>query len=136
MGRWAMPETGRLTAARDFEAVYARGRSVANRWIVLYSVKKTTSETRGQGAEVRAAVVVGRRFGTAVERNRLRRRIKEALRRSDREIVPSDVVLAPRAKAKDATFATVKSAVEDVLARAELIVAPAVGGGGGDGKRR
>jgi ribonuclease P protein component len=64
----------RLSRSRDFDAVYRHGRSVATRYLVLYSfAREEESEP-----EPRLGLAVGRQLGTAIERNRLKRRLRAA----------------------------------------------------------
>jgi ribonuclease P protein component len=71
----------RLTRSADFDRVYRHGRSAAGRSFVLYAFP-TESADRQDGDEererVRLGVSVGRRVGGAVERNRVKRVLREA----------------------------------------------------------
>ena len=64
----------RLSRSRDFDAVYRHGRSVATRYLVLYSFPR--EEPDGEGP--RLGLAVSRQLGGAVERNRLKRRLRAA----------------------------------------------------------
>jgi ribonuclease P protein component len=64
----------RLSRSRDFEAVYRRGRSTSTRYLVLYSFPR--EEADGEGP--RLGLAVSRQHGGAVERNRLKRRLRAA----------------------------------------------------------
>jgi ribonuclease P protein component len=64
----------RLSRSRDFDAVYRKGKSVSTRFLVLYSFAR---EEKGDQAP-RLGLAVSRKVGTAVERNRLKRRLREA----------------------------------------------------------
>ena len=74
----------RLTRSADFDRVYRRGRSAATRSFVLYAFPSAAvdAEEREEGDaprdEVRLGVSVGRRVGGAVERNRVKRMLREA----------------------------------------------------------
>ena len=65
---------GRLSRSGDFDRVYRDGRSHANRYLVLYSFP------RGEAAadEVRLGISVSRKVGGAVERNAVKRALREA----------------------------------------------------------
>jgi ribonuclease P protein component len=63
----------RLSRSAEFDRVYREGRSHANRYLVLYSFPR-----EGDDAEPRLGVSVGRKVGGAVERNRVKRLLRDA----------------------------------------------------------
>jgi ribonuclease P protein component len=63
---------GRLSRSADFERVYRQGRSHANRWLVLYAFP------RAPEGEPRLGLSVSRKVGGAVDRNRVKRLLREA----------------------------------------------------------
>jgi ribonuclease P protein component len=65
----------RLSRSRDFDAVYRHGRSVSTRFLVLYWFAR-----EDDGEEPRLGLAVPRAVGTAVVRNRMKRRLREAFR--------------------------------------------------------
>jgi len=81
----------RLSRSRDFDAVHRRGRSVSSRFLVLYWLPQD------EPAEPRVGFAVPRAVGNAVERNRVKRRLREVWR-ARLEHVPSghDYVLIVR----------------------------------------
>jgi len=64
----------RLSRSRDFDAVYRRGRSVSTRFLVLYAFPR---EDDPEG-DPRLGIAVSRQLGGAVDRNRLKRRLRAA----------------------------------------------------------
>jgi ribonuclease P protein component len=64
----------RLSRSRDFDAVYRHGRSTATRYLVLYSFPRED----GDGGGARLGLAVSRQLGGAVERNRLKRKLRAA----------------------------------------------------------
>jgi ribonuclease P protein component len=69
-----MKRRHRLSRSRDFDAVYRHGRSTATRYLVLYSFPRDEAEGNGP----RLGLAVSRQLGGAVERNRLKRRLRAA----------------------------------------------------------
>ncbi len=70
--------------------------------------------------EVRVAIVVSRKVGKAVVRNRVRRRLREALLALLREgaVKPSlDVMVVAKPSAAEAGFADLKASLRTALAR-------------------
>jgi ribonuclease P protein component len=90
------PKRGRLSRSADFERVYRQGRSHANRWLVLYAFP------RAPDGEPRLGLSVSRKVGGAVERNRVKRLLREAF--TDRAGAfgeGQDVVLVARPDLKE-----------------------------------
>ena len=67
---------GRLSRSGDFERVYREGRSHANRFLVLYAFPVATRMASYD--EVRLGISVSRKVGGAVERNAVKRGLREA----------------------------------------------------------
>jgi ribonuclease P protein component len=65
---------GRLSRSGDFERAYRDGRHLANRFVIVYAFPRPADEAEG----VRLGVSVGRKLGGAVERNRVKRALREA----------------------------------------------------------
>jgi ribonuclease P protein component len=87
---------------KDFEAVYRSGKRRAGPQLVVFA-------RAGGRAETRFGWSVGRGFGTAVERNRIRRQLREIVRLHRREIAAGwDIVIQPRRSAARAPFASLE----------------------------
>jgi ribonuclease P protein component len=69
-----MKRRHRLSRSRDFDAVYRHGRSTATRYLVLYTFPREADDGEGP----RLGLAVSRQLGGAVERNRLKRRLRAA----------------------------------------------------------
>jgi len=66
---------GRLSRSGDFDRAYRDGRSRSNRFLVLYAFPRSPDDG---GEDVRLGISVGRKVGGAVERNKVKRAIREA----------------------------------------------------------
>ena len=86
----------RLSRSAEFERVYRRGRSRSNRWFVLHAFPRESSD----GA--RLGLSVGRKVGGAVDRNRVKRVLREAFwRYADQLPDEQDFVIVARPEAGD-----------------------------------
>ena len=82
---------GRLSRSAEFERVYRHGRSAANRHLVLYSFPNPATE------RPRLGLSVSRKVGGAVERNLVKRLLREAFHGVEEELGDGqDVVLVAR----------------------------------------
>jgi ribonuclease P protein component len=90
-----MSRRGRLSRSRDFDAVYRHGRSVSTRYLVLYAFPRGYEDEIG--SEARLGLAVSRKVGGAVDRNRVKRRLRDAFERVSSELPAGhDYVLVVR----------------------------------------
>jgi len=79
-----------LKKGAQFERVYDRRRSVSNDWLIVYACENGLAYSR-------IGMSVGRKWGGAVVRNRIRRMYREAYRLARTEVPTGlDLVLIPR----------------------------------------
>jgi ribonuclease P protein component len=82
----------RLSRSGEFDRVYREGSSHATRHLVLYSFPREDG-----GEEVRLGVSVGRKVGGAVERNSVKRALREGFWQLEDDLPSgSDVVIVAR----------------------------------------
>jgi ribonuclease P protein component len=111
--------SGRLSRAAEFERVYRHGRSQANRHLVLY-VFPNDSVRRP-----RIGLSVPRKVGSAVERNKVKRLLREAFEHAQAEVGEGyDVVVVARPAASELAqrqgLGGVQVALDELLQRAGI----------------
>ncbi len=103
----------RLTKKRDFRSVYKSGDVFKNKYLVIRRLKKENS------GKSRIGYSVGKRLGTAVERNRIKRLLKEAYRQKEKEVKQGyDLVIIARRPIKGKSFLETQDALLNILHKA------------------
>jgi ribonuclease P protein component len=107
------PRALRLLKHADFDRVYQQGRRhFSGHMTVFYRVREG-----GEG--VRVGFTVSRALGGAVDRNRMKRRLREAVRLNrPASAVPVDIVINPKRSLLTADFADV---VKEIARAFELV---------------
>ena len=107
----------RLSRSGEFERVYREGRSHASRHLVVYAFPRSDDEE-----EPRLGVSVGRKLGGAVERNRIKRLLRDAFWASAGDLAPGHdfVIVARPAAGELAGEGAIEEALRSVLAEAGL----------------
>jgi ribonuclease P protein component len=118
----------RLKSATDFERVRRDGRSHAHPLVVLIARRRAPDEPQPGGATVdpaatRVGIVAGKSVGTAVDRNRAKRLLREALRARAGQLAGGwDLMLIARRPLAASRLADAQPALEQVLRRAKLLL--------------
>lgn len=110
-GKRNLPHEWRLVRRAEFEAVYRGGRRRTSATFVIF-LRPNGSEKTRFGMSVKKAL------GNAVARNRIRRRVREALRLHREEIIPGwDVVIHPNRAAGMMEFAKLEAELLALMPR-------------------
>lgn len=108
----------RLKKRQDFRRVYQRGNSLKNRAFVLCF---RATGRRLANTPPRIGFSVSKKIGKAVERNRVRRRLREACRLELANFRPGfDYVLIARLGAKAESVASLRQKLKKLLANQEV----------------
>lgn len=112
----------RLQRRTDFDRIYRQGKRTRGKFITAVVL------VRQGGPCCRAAYVVSRKVARqAVYRNRIRRRLREALRLllAERGLAePADIILIASPRALEATYRDLHAELEELLRRAKLWARP------------
>lgn len=94
-----------LKKNRDFQIVYRKGKSQANKYLVMYIYKNDLSKNR-------LGISVSKKVGNSIVRHRLTRLIRESYRLQEGHFQNGwDIVVIVRASAKDRTYHEIESAL-------------------------
>jgi ribonuclease P protein component len=109
----------RLSRSAEFERVYRHGRSTANRYMVLYAFPNSSA------GRPRLGLSVSRKVGGAVERNRVKRLLREAFAQVEHELgSEQDVVVVARPEVRELAerdgLDGVAAALAELIERARL----------------
>jgi ribonuclease P protein component len=111
----SFPKARRLTQAAEFQRVREEGRRIRGSLISLGICSS------GEG-KMRAGFVTSRKVGGAVARNRVRRQLREIVRRHQHEIIDGTwVVLIASPRAANATYEALDAEWLRLVSRASIL---------------
>lgn len=106
------PKTKRLLRHADFQQVYQQGRRQFTGNMTVFFLRRRAEDVSATSS-VRVGLTVGKVLGGAVERNRIKRRMREAVRLAwPAENLPVDVVFNPRKSVLQLDFGELRAEVE------------------------
>ncbi len=105
-----MNKRNRIKKDKEFQAVFKKGRSFANRQFVVYILQKEGQE------ELRLGLSVSKKIGNAVVRNRIKRYIRQVFLELKEELRQDlDYVVIARKPVAEMDFHQSKSSMKHVL---------------------
>ena len=112
-----MKYTESLKKNFQFRHVYHRGRSIANRHLVLYMVKNGTHDANKLG------ISVSKKVGKSVVRSHVTRLIRESYRSMEEEIrLGYDLVVIARVSCADASYHEVCRSLRHLFKKQQLLL--------------
>ena len=109
---FGFPKSSRILRTSDFRKAYNQGSRIAGPYFAAFCLRIP----RGEEAGPRLGFTVPRAFGKAVMRNRVKRRLREAIRVRMQDIQPHwDIVINPRR-------AALKAPVEELRREVDRLV--------------
>jgi ribonuclease P protein component len=106
----------RLRRNQDFQQVRRTGKFYASSLMTLAFIRNKLDHSR-------FGFVVSKRLGPAVQRNKIKRRVREATRLRIQHIKPGfDLVLIARPPISQSSFAEIEQTLETLLKQADLLV--------------
>ena len=110
-----MRVTSPLRKNHEFRNLYNRGKSAASHIAVVYC-------RRNGRAENRLGITVSAKLGGAVQRNRIRRRLKEIYRLNENKLlIGYDIVIVARMKSRFSAYREIEASVLSLMSKLKLL---------------
>lgn len=94
-----------LKKNKDFQYIYRKGKSYANKYLVMYVLENGTSQNR-------LGISVSKKVGNSVVRHHLTRLVRESYRLNEEQFKPGyDLVVIVRPSAKEKGYHEIESAL-------------------------
>jgi len=107
-GRLTLPAQRRLRRKPDFEAVHARGRRMGNGFFAVTARFNDLDRPR------LGLAVASKTAGGSVQRNRIRRVIRESFRLHQHELPAVDIVVSARTRARGAANRDLRVSIDEL----------------------
>ena len=107
----------RIKRNKEFQCIFKKGKSFANRQLVIYYMKRIDNR------HFRIGLSVGKKIGNAVTRNRIKRYLRQAFHELEGQVKNEyDIVIIARAQTKDIDFHQMKRSLTHLLRKEQLIM--------------
>ena len=112
-----MKFTESIKKNQDFKIIYKKGKSYANKYLVMYVCKRSLAENElakhdKQSKTSRIGISVSKKVGNSVVRHRITRLIKESYRLQEARFQCGlDIVIIARVGAKNKSYREIESAL-------------------------
>jgi len=111
-----MKKAYRIKENEEFQYIFRRGRSFANRQLVIYYMKNP------EQTHFRIGISVGKKLGNAVTRNRIKRYIRQCFNDLETSILPTvNIVVIARQPTNQMTYHEVKKSLMHLLKKQYLL---------------
>ncbi|MDP4119017.1 MAG: ribonuclease P protein component [Bacillota bacterium] len=111
-----MKKTLSITKNGLFRRLYSKGKSAAYFDMVVYTMKNGAGQNR-------LGITASTKIGCAVVRNRIRRRIREAYRSIEDNVLPGvNIVVVARSSIKDRPMPLVRDSLRKLLKKVDVWV--------------
>lgn len=104
-----------LKKDKEFRYIYKKGKSFANKNLVIYYIKNNTKD-------LKIGISISKKVGKAVIRNRLRRLIKENLRNMNSIKTGYTIIFLSRIGSQDINYNQMKGSIEHILKKCDILL--------------
>lgn len=112
-----MKKEFRIKKNKEFQEVFKKGQSFANRQFVVYKLSKQNQD------HFRIGLSISKKIGNAVTRNRIKRYIRQAFLELEYQLNPAmDYVIIARKPVSDMSYEEVWNSLNHVFKIAKIII--------------
>ena len=105
----------RLSKNRDFRYIYKRGKNHSAKTVAMTYIKSRNSN------ELLIGFITSRKVGNAVERNRIKRIMREHIRLMIKDITPGHrIIFIARVQANGSSYTKIGKDLQNLLSKAKL----------------
>lgn len=117
MKKYSFTKAERLTKNSEFRRVFRKGKSFSNSCLKVYIHPTNFLEDK----PVRLGLVLTRKLGKAVKRNKLKRRLREFFRLHKHLLKPGlEIIFLPRDRAIDRNYDELEKSIISIFLRAKI----------------
>jgi ribonuclease P protein component len=110
-----MKNEGRLKKSKEFGYVYKRGKSYADRFLIMYIVPNNSQSNK-------VGFSVSKKVGNSVKRNKIKRRLREIFRLNNNDIKKGyNLVFIPRAQISKAEYKDIENSMINLFKKAKIL---------------
>ncbi len=123
MGLFSFPKTARLRNPAEFKKTLDNGNKAVNRHMIVFAFPRAEEPKSGPVKPMRMGLIVSRKVGNSVERNRVKRALREGFRhlQADPEVAAKagklDIVVIARPSTVQASSAEIVGSLRHGLGR-------------------
>lgn len=109
-----MKKTITIKSSRDFSRTFHRGKSNANKYLVIFIIKNNLNINK-------IGISIGKKVGNSVNRNRIKRLIRESYRVLENKLKTGyDIVFVPRQPSKTADYKDIFDSLSKIFHKLNL----------------
>ncbi|MBI4655724.1 MAG: ribonuclease P protein component [Elusimicrobia bacterium] len=121
MSKFSFPKTFRLKREKLFELVFSQGRKTAGKNLIMRYFMVSEAEPAAGNENKKIGIIVSKKFGKSVERNRFRRLIREAFRLSKHNLKDGTyIIISPRAGCKIKNLSDAMKELEELWIKLKI----------------
>ncbi len=110
-----MKKEYRIKKSSEIDAIFKKRQSTGDKFFAVYKLQNN------EDTHFRFAISVGKKYGNAVERNLVKRRIRNIVQELKEQLICNRFVIVIKPQAKECSYQQIKTKVHDLLNKLKLL---------------